>query len=100
MLNSVSRLMKSGKSFRLPERRRKSGWPATFGLTVTAVCAALAISGSSAAAAYPAQQAGALAGNDISYPQCGKALPSGQAFGIVAVNEGLPNNTNPAWRTK
>jgi hypothetical protein len=95
VLNSVSRLMKSGKSFRLPERRRKSGWPATFGLTVTAVCAALAISGSSAAAAYPVQQAGVLAGSDISYPQCGKTLPSGQAFGIVAVNEGLPNNTNP-----
>ena len=34
-------------------------------------------------------------GNDISWPQCGKALPSGQAFGIVGVNDGLANNTNP-----
>jgi hypothetical protein len=34
-------------------------------------------------------------GYDVSYPQCNLALPSGQAFGIVAVNEGLPNNTNP-----
>jgi hypothetical protein len=33
-------------------------------------------------------------GYDVSYPQCNLALPSGQAFGIVAVNEGLPNNTN------
>jgi hypothetical protein len=43
----------------------------------------------------PAARAGQLTGNDVSYPQCGQALPSGQAFGIVAVNEGLPNNTNP-----
>ena len=40
-------------------------------------------------------QASQQTGNDVSYPQCGQALPSGQAFGIVAVNEGLPNNTNP-----
>jgi hypothetical protein len=34
-------------------------------------------------------------GNDISYPQCGGSLPSGQAFGIVGVNGGLANNANP-----
>jgi hypothetical protein len=45
-------------------------------------------------------------GNDISWPQCGKPLPTGQAFGIVGVNDGLANNTNPclaeqlAWATK
>src|SRR5207237_337724 len=33
-------------------------------------------------------------GNDISYPQCGKSLPSNQAFGIVGVNGGLANTTN------
>src|SRR6478735_5936173 len=34
-------------------------------------------------------------GNDISWPQCGKSLPKGQAFGIVGVNNGLANTTNP-----
>ncbi|MHB1525082.1 MAG: hypothetical protein ACYCZN_02170 [Candidatus Dormibacteria bacterium] len=34
-------------------------------------------------------------GNDISWPQCGGTFPSGQAFGIVGVNDGLANNLNP-----
>lgn len=33
-------------------------------------------------------------GNDISYPQCNKTYPKGQAFGIVGVNGGLANTTN------
>jgi hypothetical protein len=36
----------------------------------------------------------ATLGNDISYPQCNKTLPSSQAFGIVGVNGGLANTTN------
>lgn len=36
-----------------------------------------------------------LTGNDISYPQCGKTYPTKQAFGIVGVNDGLANTTNP-----
>ena len=39
-------------------------------------------------------------GNDISYPQCNKSLPSGQAFGIVGVNGGLANTTNPCLGTQ
>jgi hypothetical protein len=83
--------MKSGMIQRLPGRR-KSRWPVAFGRTVTAVFAALAMVGTPGAAAHAAQQARVRAGNDVSYPQCGTMFPSGQAFGIVAVNEGLPNN--------
>jgi hypothetical protein len=70
------------------------------GMTVLAVLASLAITGASAAAAYGAQPGSTPTGNDVSYPQCGKTLPSGQAFGIVAVNEGLANNTNPCLATE
>jgi hypothetical protein len=49
----------------------------------------------SAPAAYAAQKSSTPAGNDVSYPQCGKKLPSRQAFGIVGVNDGLANTTNP-----
>lgn len=34
-------------------------------------------------------------GYDISYPQCNKAYPTGQAFGVVGVNGGLANDANP-----
>ena len=34
-------------------------------------------------------------GNDISYPQCGQTLPSGQAFGIVGVTGGKATTANP-----
>jgi hypothetical protein len=37
-------------------------------------------------------------GIDISYPQCGKTLPKTQAFGIVGVNGGLANTTNPCLK--
>lgn len=36
-------------------------------------------------------------GNDISYPQCGGAFPSGAAFGVVGVNDGLANDLNPCF---
>ena len=39
-------------------------------------------------------------GNDVSWPQCGTTLPSGPAFGIVGVNDGLANNTNPCLVTQ
>jgi hypothetical protein len=94
VLNSLSRLMGNGISFRLPERRRKSGGPVTFSRAVTAVLASLAMAGASVVVAYAAQGS-VPPGRDVSYPQCDTTLPPGQAFGVVAVNEGLPNNTNP-----
>ncbi|HSX09778.1 MAG TPA: hypothetical protein VLF93_06510 [Candidatus Saccharimonadales bacterium] len=39
-------------------------------------------------------------GNDISYPQCNKTLPTGQRFGIVGVNGGIAVTTNPCLSTQ
>jgi hypothetical protein len=60
-----------------------------------------------AAAAKPTNHGGGggtpssavLTGNDVAWPQCSKhvSLPSGQAFGIVGVNGGLANTTNPCF---
>ncbi|HET9174542.1 MAG TPA: hypothetical protein VFN56_04675 [Candidatus Saccharimonadales bacterium] len=58
-----------------------------------------------ALAAKPAPSSGggsssSTLGNDVSYPQCGKRLPSGQAFGLVGVNGGLANNSNSCLSTE
>lgn len=55
----------------------------------------LAIAGPASAAPSPGEGSQSLLGNDVSWPQCNKELPKGQAFGIVGVNNGLANNTNP-----
>jgi hypothetical protein len=39
-------------------------------------------------------------GNDVSYPQCSETLPAGQAFGLVAVNDGVANAFNPCLATE
>ncbi len=70
------------------------------GMTVMAVLASLTLVSTSAVAAYAAQPGNTPTGNDVSYPQCGKTLPSGQAFAIVAVNEGRANTTNPCLATE
>lgn len=58
------------------------------------------------AAKPPAAGTPELVGYDISYPQCGKRLPTDQYFGIVGVNGGTAATTNPcladqlAWANK
>jgi hypothetical protein len=64
-------------------------------MTVMAAFWSLVIVSASALTAYAAVISGTPGGNDVSYPQCGVKLPSQQAFGIVGVNEGLANTTNP-----
>ena len=39
-------------------------------------------------------------GYDVSWPQCATTLPTGQAFAMVGVNNGLANNTNPCLPTQ
>jgi hypothetical protein len=62
--------------------------------------AAVVLAASMLVPAAAAHAARTPTGNDVSYPQCGQALPSGQAFGIVAVNEGVANTTNPCLTTE
>lgn len=52
-----------------------------------------------AAARTPARTTSSTTGNDISWPQCGGTFQTGQAFGIVGVNDGLANTFNPCLGT-
>lgn len=67
---------------------------------VSPASAAPAAATSGAVAVAPAALPRTLLGNDVSWPQCGKRLPRDQAFGIVGVNGGLANNTNPCFATQ
>jgi hypothetical protein len=71
---------------------------------VTAALAVLAVvvgMPATASAAAPTR-----VGYDVSYPQCGKPLPSARAFAIVGVNGGLSTKSNPclsaqlAWASR
>lgn len=39
-------------------------------------------------------------GADVSFPQCDGAMPLGQAFAVVGVNDGLATTTNPCLRAQ
>jgi hypothetical protein len=55
--------------------------------------AVLAVPGTAFAAVTPV-------GYDVSYPQCGTALPSARAFAVVGVNGGLSTKANPCLATQ
>lgn len=60
--------------------------------------AALTVSGlmsMPAIAAASAPTTSASTGYDVSFPQCGRVLPTSAGFGIVGVNNGHPFSTNP-----
>jgi hypothetical protein len=58
----------------------------------------LILAGPASAAPSPGEGSQSLLGNDVSWPQCIKELPMGQAFAIVGVNNGLANKTNPCLK--
>lgn len=68
-----------------------------FAVSILAVALApyVAYAAKPTAAAAPVKGAVELVGYDVAWPQCGGALPTGQAFGIVGVNGGTAANTNP-----
>ena len=83
-------------------RRRAVGLRAAMASGVVAIvifggspAPSAAAAGTGAAAARAGAAAGGQAGNDISFPQCGHSFPSGQAFAIVGVNDGVPGSRNP-----
>jgi hypothetical protein len=65
-----------------------------FGVGVATLAVAFGV-----AAFVPVADAAGASGYDISYPQCRAAFPSGGAFGIVGVNDGLPYSANPCLGT-
>jgi hypothetical protein len=78
-----------------PEVQRTTGRRRWMRRAATVLVAATALALPWAAGAAEAAPGGPPVGVDVSYPQCGKPLPTGQAFAIVGVNGGTATKTNP-----
>jgi hypothetical protein len=86
---------------RTPAVKRGAGRRRWLGWAGAALVAALVFAmPSSAGIARAAPSVGPLQGVDVSYPQCGGPLPTGQAFALVGVNGGTPSTTNPCLATQ
>src|SRR4051794_4679331 len=69
-------------------------------LRAVLVTVAAAVTSVLALPAASASAAPSTVGYDVSHPQCGQTLPTGQAFGIVGVNGGLATTANPCLDTQ
>ena len=69
-------------------------------LLVRGLVVALALLAAVVAVPGTASAAVTTVGYDVSYPQCGTALPSARAFAIVGVNGGLSTKANPCLSTQ
>ncbi|MEY2423579.1 MAG: hypothetical protein QOI95_3646 [Acidimicrobiaceae bacterium] len=76
---------------------KKSGRWRTRVVIVSMIAFGLGLALAPAADARPAKTGG---GYDVSYPQCGRALPSSPTFGIVGVNNGILYSSNPCLTTQ
>ena len=74
------------------------GARARWGVPLMAAALLLLLGPAATANAKPQPQAQQATGYDVSYPQCGKALPTA-AFGIVGVNNGIVFSANPCLGT-
>lgn len=64
-------------------------------LALPAAAQAAPVPDGAVATATVSPDATSTVGYDVSHPQCGSPLPTGQAFGIVGVNGGLATTANP-----
>lgn len=72
-------------------------------VTALLLLCSLVLAGTSAAKGKPGGGGGGgggATGYDISYPQCGGALPTNVLFGIVGVNDGIVYSPNPCLTTE